>query len=111
MLATAVSTLPSGDGWAYEFKWDGVRTLLDVSGRGVRLISRLGNDVSAGYPELIAQAADVGDAVFDGEIVAFVDGRPSFDRLQTRMHLRGRAEVGRMATECPVTFVLFDVLR
>jgi bifunctional non-homologous end joining protein LigD len=111
MLATAVGTLPSGDGWAYEFKWDGVRALLDVSDRGARLISRLGNDVSAGYPELIAQAADIGDGLFDGEIVAFVDGRPSFERLQQRMHLRGKSEVARMATECPVTYVLFDVLR
>jgi len=110
MLATAVSTLPSGDGWAYEFKWDGVRALLQVTDRGARLISRQGNDVSAGYPELIAQAADIGDGVFDGEIVAFVDGRPSFDRLQNRMHLRGKAEVARMAVDCPVTYVLFDVL-
>jgi bifunctional non-homologous end joining protein LigD len=111
MLATAVGSLPSGEGWAYEFKWDGVRALLHVTDRGARLISRQGNDVSAGYPELVAQAADVGDAVFDGEIVAFVDGRPSFERLQARMHLRGKAEVARMAVECPVTYVLFDVLR
>ena len=111
MLATAVSRLPSGPGWAYEFKWDGVRALIDVTEAGVRLTSRVGNDVSGGYPEIAAQAADVGDALLDGEIVAFVDGRPSFERLQSRMHLRGRAEVARMAAECPVTFVLFDVLR
>jgi bifunctional non-homologous end joining protein LigD len=111
MLATSVSTLPTGAGWAYEFKWDGVRALLQVTDRGARLISRQGNDVSAGYPELIAQAADIGDGIFDGEIVAFVDGRPSFDRLQTRMHLRSKAEVARMASDCPVTYVLFDVLR
>jgi bifunctional non-homologous end joining protein LigD len=111
MLATAVGTLPSGDEWAYEFKWDGVRTLLDVTDRGVRLISRAGNDVSGGYPEVIAQAAGVGDALLDGEIVAFEDGRPSFERLQTRMHLRGKAEVSRAAVDCPVTYVVFDVLR
>lgn len=111
MLATAVSTLPSGDGWAYEFKWDGVRTLLDATDRGVRLWSRAGNDVSGGYPEIVAQAAGIGDALLDGEIVAFVDGRPSFERLQTRMHLRGKADVARAAAECPVTFVAFDVLR
>jgi bifunctional non-homologous end joining protein LigD len=111
MLATAVTTLPSGDEWAYEFKWDGVRVLLDATERGVRLVSRAGNDVSAGYPELVAQAAGVGDALLDGEIVAFVDGRPSFERLQTRMHLRGKAEVTRVAVECPVTYVVFDVLR
>jgi bifunctional non-homologous end joining protein LigD len=111
MLATAVSTLPSGEGWAYEFKWDGVRALLDVNERGVRLTSRAGNDVSAGYPELVAQAAEVGDALLDGEIVAFDGGRPSFERLQSRMHLRGKADVARAALDCPVTFVAFDVLR
>jgi bifunctional non-homologous end joining protein LigD len=111
MLATAVSTLPSGDGWAYEFKWDGVRALMDVSERGVRLTSRNGNDVSAGYPELLAQGAEVGDALLDGEIVAFEDGRPSFGRLQSRMHLRGKSDVARAALDCPVTFVVFDVLR
>lgn len=111
MLATAVSRLPSGDGWAYEFKWDGVRTLLDVSERGARLVSRAGNDVSAGYPELVAQAAGVGDALLDGEIVAFVDGVPSFGRLQTRMHLRGKVDVARAAADCPVTYVAFDLLR
>jgi bifunctional non-homologous end joining protein LigD len=111
MLATAVASLPSGEGWAYEFKWDGVRALLDVTDRGVRLTSRIGNDVSGGYPELIAQAAGIGDALLDGEIVAFDGGRPSFERLQTRMHLRGKADVARAAVECPVTYVVFDVLR
>ncbi len=111
MLATPVSTLPSDGGWAFEFKWDGVRTLLDSTDRGVRLMSRAGNDVSAGYPEVVAQGAGVGDALLDGEIVAFVDGRPSFERLQARMHLRGTAEVARMVAEAPVTFVAFDLLR
>jgi bifunctional non-homologous end joining protein LigD len=111
MLATAVTTLPSGEGWAYEFKWDGVRALLEVTDRGVRLHSRAGNDVTAGYPELVAQAADIGDAVLDGEIVAFVDGRPSFGQLQLRMHVRAKTDVTRLAAEAPVTFVVFDVLR
>jgi bifunctional non-homologous end joining protein LigD len=111
MLATAVSSLPSGDEWAFEFKWDGVRALLDVSDRGVRISSRAGNDISGGYPELVAQAAGVGDALLDGEIVAFADGRPSFERLQTRMHLRAAKDVARAAVECPVTFVAFDLLR
>jgi bifunctional non-homologous end joining protein LigD len=111
MLATAVTILPSGPDWAFEFKWDGVRTLLDVGEGGARLVSRAGNDVSKGYPEVVTQGADVGDALLDGEIVAFVDGRPSFERLQGRMHLRGRADVARMAAEAPVTYVVFDVLR
>lgn len=111
MLATAVGTLPADDGWAFEFKWDGVRALVNASRGRVRLTSRLGNDVSGGYPELVAQAAGFGDALLDGEIVAFVAGRPSFEQLQTRMHVRGAAEVSRAAAACPVTFVAFDLLR
>src|SRR5438270_9357916 len=78
---------------------------------GARLWSRAGNDISGGYPEVIAQAVEVGDALLDGEIVAFVDGRPSFERLQQRMHVRGRSDVVRLAGDVPVTFVVFDVLR
>jgi bifunctional non-homologous end joining protein LigD len=111
MLATAVRALPSGREWAYEFKWDGVRALVDVTERGVRLTSRVGNDITGGYPELVAQAADIDDALLDGEIVAFVDGRPSFERLQLRMHVRGKAELARLADEVPVTYVAFDLLR
>ena len=111
MLASASAVLPTGSGWAYEFKWDGVRALIDVSDRGVRLTSRAGNDISAGYPELVGQAADVGDALLDGEIVAFVDGRPSFGVLQSRMHLRAAKDVARVAAQAPVTFVAFDLLR
>jgi bifunctional non-homologous end joining protein LigD len=81
----------------------------------VRLASRAGNDITAGYPELVARAASmtdpVGDALLDGEIVTFVDGRPSFERLQLRMHVRGQAELGRLVEQVPVTFVVFDVLR
>jgi bifunctional non-homologous end joining protein LigD len=77
----------------------------------VRIWSRAGNDITAAYPELVAQAADVGDALLDGEIVVFVDGRPSFDALQLRMHVRDAREARRLANETPVTFVLFDLVR
>jgi bifunctional non-homologous end joining protein LigD len=111
MLATPVSELPSGEGWAFEFKWDGVRALIDISDHGVVIHSRAGNDVSTAYPELISLATGVGDALLDGEIVSFVDGRPSFGQLQARMHVRSGAEARRLARTAPVTFVAFDLLR
>jgi bifunctional non-homologous end joining protein LigD len=111
MLPSAVDALPVGPGWIFEFKWDGVRTLLDVSDRGVRLTSRLGNDVSAAYPEIVALAETADDALIDGEIVAFDSGRPSFELLQTRMHVRSATEARRLAGEFPATFVAFDLLR
>lgn len=111
MLATAVTQLPSEPGWAFEFKWDGVRALIDVSERGVTIHSRAGNEVGTAYPELTVLAREVGDALLDGEIVAFADGLPSFERLQARMHVRSAAEARRLAAEAPVTFVAFDLLR
>lgn len=110
MLASAVDKLPVGAGWAYEFKWDGVRALVDVSSAGVAIRSRAGNDITGGYPELVAAASGLDDALLDGEIVALVDGRPSFEALQKRMHTRGAAAT-RLAAEVPVTFVVFDLLR
>jgi bifunctional non-homologous end joining protein LigD len=111
MLATAVHVLPRGEGWAYEFKWDGVRALIESSERGVRLFSRRGNEITTAYPELVGMLRGGGDAMLDGEIVAFVHGRPSFEALQTRMHVRAGGEARRLAEHTPVTFVAFDLLR
>jgi bifunctional non-homologous end joining protein LigD len=110
MLATS-GPLPSGPGWAYEFKWDGVRTLADVSGSGLTLTSRLGNEVTAAYPELAGMKDLAEDVLLDGEVVAFVEGRPSFPMLQHRMHVRGKAQARELAKTLPVTYLAFDVLR
>jgi len=112
MLA-ATGDLPSGPGWAFELKWDGVRGLADISASGLRISSRNGLDVTAGYPELAGLAgsgAGLEDALLDGEIVALVDGRPSFAALQTRMHVRG-GQVPALAMATPVSLLIFDVLR
>lgn len=111
MLATAAPHLPTGTQWAYEFKWDGVRVLADVSAVGARLHSRAENEVTSAYPEVVAALSGHGDALLDGEVVAFVDGRPSFEALQSRMHVRGAAEARALALTTPATYVVFDLLR
>jgi bifunctional non-homologous end joining protein LigD len=111
MLATAGTTLPSGPGWAYEFKWDGVRALVDVVAGQIRIHSRLGNEVTVAYPELAGLGADLDDALVDGEIVAFVDNRPSFGRLQLRMHVRSARQAAELVDQAPVSFIAFDLLR
>jgi bifunctional non-homologous end joining protein LigD len=108
MLASAVTILPRGTDWAYEFKWDGVRAVCDISPDGVRLHSRRGNDITTAYPELAALAGPA--ATLDGEIVAFVAGQPSFQALQERMHVRRAADAQRLAEKTPVTFMAFDLL-
>jgi bifunctional non-homologous end joining protein LigD len=113
MLAR-LSTLPTDESdWAFEVKWDGVRAITHSQPGRISLISRNGKDVTVAYPELRALNRALGshEAILDGEIVAFDEqGRPSFQALQSRMHVRGEAAVRRLAQSTPVTYVLFDLL-
>jgi len=110
MLATT-GPLPTGPGWAYELKWDGVRVLADVGPDGFSLTSRRGNDVRAAYPELDGLAEACPDILLDGEVVALSDGKPSFAALQNRMHVRSAGQARRLAATTPVTYFAFDILR
>ncbi|WP_018658174.1 non-homologous end-joining DNA ligase [Actinomadura flavalba] len=96
--------------WAYELKWDGVRAVARAGPGGVRALGRSGADVTRRYPELssLADLLPAYDAVLDGEIVAFRNGHPSFERLQRRMHLE--RPPARLVREVPVRYVVFDLL-
>ncbi len=109
MRATPGS-LPRDDGrWAYELKWDGVRALVAVEGGAVCLRSRVGNDVTAAYPELQDVPSPGEDVLLDGEVVALDEaGRPDFGLLQSRMHVRRPPR--DLVARTPVVLVLFDVL-
>lgn len=121
MLAAAGCETDLGDdGWAFEMKWDGMRALAYVSlaEQTVRLVTRNGHDVTASYPDLVADLLaalatnpETDAAVLDGEIVA-VDkrGRPNFGLLQTRMKLTEEREVAAASKRAPVQFMLFDLL-
>ncbi len=112
MLATAADALPREGRWGFEFKWDGVRALVEVSEGRWRMHSRAGNEITIAYPELAGLGEGLDDALIDGEVVATgPDGRPSFERLQSRMHIRDRTEATRLARTTPVTFIAFDLLR
>ena len=113
MLAKLAKLPASDEGWAAEVKWDGVRAIAYCRGGRLALETRNLNDVTAQYPEVQALAAELGgrDAVLDGELVAFdADGKPSFGRLQQRMHLLDELVVRARMREYPVTYVVFDLL-
>jgi bifunctional non-homologous end joining protein LigD len=108
MLATTGS-LPTGPGWSYEFKWDGVRVLAAFDGGAPRLWARSGSSVTLAYPELAALDLPPG-TVLDGEVVVLdALGRPSFTSLAERMHVRDRARAARLAATLPITYMIFDV--
>ena len=113
MLAR-LSRLPRDEeAWAYEIKWDGVRALLYWQPGRMRIESRNRKDLTARYPELSGLGRALGSrtTILDGEIVAFdEDGRPSFERLQQRMHLASDSAVRRKARDVPAVYMIFDVL-
>ena len=51
-LAKSAKTLPTGDGWVYEPKFDGFRALAFVDGDAVELQSRNGKTLTRYFPEL-----------------------------------------------------------
>jgi bifunctional non-homologous end joining protein LigD len=105
--------LPPDDGrWAFEIKWDGVRAIAFVQGGRLVLRARTGRDVTARYPELRPLAAALAgrEVVLDGEVVAFDGARPSFQKLQGRMHLTSEHAVRRLARDDPVHYIAFDLL-
>ena len=109
MLATRGTRLPGGEEWLHEVKWDGMRVLAEVSSGQVRLWSRNENDVTVSFPELTR--LDAPDALLDGEVVAFADGRPSFGALAERMHQRNPRRAQALVASRPVTLLVFDLLR
>ena len=97
-LARSRSSLPQGDGWAYEPKWDGFRAIAFVDGDEVRLQSRNGRDLTRYFPELRFAP---GRYVLDGEIVIHGEsGRQEFDLLGQRIH-PAASRVARLAEETP----------
>lgn len=114
MLASPTDALPTGDEWAHEAKWDGMRVLAEARDGVVTLRSRTGRDVTVAYPELTAPGgpAEVyDDLLLDGEVVALRDGVPSFHALTDRIHVTSARRAEQLARAMPVTFMAFDVLR
>lgn len=112
-LAVAGSVPEPAADFAFEVKWDGVRTLIYLDVGGMRVLTREGANLTDRFPELapLAGALPGRVAVLDGEVVAFgADGRPSFTALQSRLHLTRPAAVAARARTRPVVLMIFDVL-
>ena len=113
MLARLGGLPGDQDAYGFEIKWDGIRAVGYWEPGRWRLESRNLRDITGTWPEVRAIGRQLGarSAVLDGEIVAFDDrGRPSFERLQPRMHLTGEAAIRRRAREIPAVYVVFDLL-
>lgn len=87
-LAKLVDTVPAGDRWIHEMKYDGYRILVAVGGGEARAYTRSGLDWSGRFPSILSEARKltVGSALIDGEAVVIdAEGRSSFQALQNAL--------------------------
>ena len=98
MLATLAEHPLDDPAFVYEPKYDGIRALIEIGppsrGTTTSIWSRLGNEKTSQFPEIVRALDDVrrglrAPVILDGEIVA-LDGRgepAGFQQLQGRIHL------------------------
>lgn len=103
--------LGAGGGVWLEDKLDGIRAQVHCTPERAEIYTRDLKRVTDTFPEIAAAARALGrDVVFDGEILAWDNGRAlSFFELQKRL---GRREADLfLGDQIPVACVIFDLLR
>ncbi|HEY5299163.1 MAG TPA: cisplatin damage response ATP-dependent DNA ligase [Acetobacteraceae bacterium] len=104
--AADIAALDAGQ-YRAEWKWDGIRVQLVATEGGRRVYSRGAEDISGGFPEIVA--AMEFDAVLDGELLVIRDGQVArFADLQQRLN---RKQVSAaMLRDLPAGVRLYDIL-
>jgi ATP-dependent DNA ligase len=111
MLAKRVGELPPGEGWLFEPKWDGFRTLIFRDGDELFIQSRDEKPLDRYFPELAEPLKKQlpNQCVLDGEIVIAIGEALEFEALQMRLH-PAASRVQKLAKEIPASVVFFDIL-
>ncbi|HWC13633.1 MAG TPA: ATP-dependent DNA ligase [Actinomycetota bacterium] len=111
MLAKLADTVPAGDGWTYEPKWDGFRGIVFRDGDAIEIMSRDKRSLQRYFPELpaILGGALPDRCVVDGEVVIPGPKGLDFDALLQRIH-PAESRVKVLAGKTPASFVVFDLL-
>jgi DNA ligase-1 len=93
--------------WRAEWKWNGIRVQLVSTPGGRRLYSRAAEDISAGFPEILATMDFHG--VLDGELLVIRDGIAApFAELQQRLNRKTISP--KMLRDFPAAVRLYDLL-
>ena len=111
MLSAAADELPKGEGWLFEPKWDGFRTMVFRDGDEILLQSRDLKPMNRYFPELLEplKKALPKKCVVDGEVVIAGDGGLDFEALLLRIH-PAESRVKMLAEQTPSSYVAWDLL-
>jgi len=104
-LAKLVQTIPEGEDWLYELKYDGYRIVAFVEGNTVRLMTRNGHDYTSRFSTIATSVSDLAagrSMILDGEVVITDEaGKTDFQALQNYMkNPKGQS----------LTYIVFDLL-
>ena len=111
MLAKLADEIPEGDGWLFEPKWDGFRTLVFRDGDDLYLQSRDLKPFNRYFPEVLEPLKQhlPQRCVVDGEIVIAGPEGLAFEALLLRIH-PAASRVAMLAREAPASVVIWDLL-
>ncbi len=111
MEAKLVESLPDGDAWQFEPKWDGFRCLVFRDGADVMLQSKASKPLGRYFPDVVAMVRALPERRFvvDGELTITVGRALSFEALQMRLH-PAESRIRKLAAETPAELMLFDCL-
>ena len=100
-LCTLTDTVPTGDNWLFEMKFDGYRAQIAISDAEVRVYTRNGHDWTNQFKVILEPLRTLtkGSVLLDGEIVAIDKaGRTNFSMLKTGI-----------GAGLPLKFYAFDI--
>jgi ATP-dependent DNA ligase len=111
MLSKAAEELPRGEGWQFEPKWDGFRTLVFRDGGDLLLQSRDEKPMNRYFPELVEPLKEMlpERCVLDGEVVIVGKRGLDFEALLLRIH-PAASRVKLLAEQTPSSYVAWDLL-
>lgn len=106
-------SIPQGEEWIAQVKWDGVRLLTYYDGKTVKLYNRKLNERTYHYPELrsLSSYCTATSVILDGEVIALGDdGKPSFSTVMRRDGIRRLNKINTIRESIPITYMIFDVV-
>jgi len=110
MLAQAAQEPFDSEQHAFEVKWNGIRALVFVEKKSLRIQSRDEVNITAQFPELSMLRLLPSGTVLDGELVIMRDKHECLSSMQKRVQLQNSHRIERLSVAEPVLFVAFDLL-
>lgn len=111
MLLSESNKVPISNNYIYELKYDGIRALIYINSKNIKIYTRNKIDVTYLFPELKKlRNLTNSNTILDGEIICTKDGKPNFSKLLSRIRLKNKDKINSQSIWNRATFICFDIL-